>query len=98
MRIEWLNDELTHARLTRGWWKKETTEVRWIRDIFLTHYNTPPANWEFVGGVRCPYELERTLDKARTKERTRRRLQRQEDQWKPARSAPLPTARVVSKG
>ena len=88
MRVLFLDDDLTRARLTKGWFRKLQTEV--YRDHAYWYYS---KSEEFVGAW-----LDANLDSARARERSsrtdkRRRVAKAVD-WTPVATAKLPEARV----
>jgi hypothetical protein len=85
MRIDWLNDDLTEARVTRGfWWWKRVTILR----------GTHPPVWSYPSGEQMlDGALILLLDRKRRRELLRRGFDRN---WQPVRS--LPSARVVKRG
>lgn len=89
MKIEWLNDEMTEAIVTRGalWWKKQA-HVKQERDAI------GPSVWRFVlTGEIIGGELHRLLIFDAVGIKLRADRERQERNWQPVRA--LPPARVV---
>lgn len=86
MKIEWLNSDLTEARVTRGWW-------RWKRVAHVKY--TPITIWRFASGDDVG-DLWVPLQGARTEEMERREQQALRDRnWQPVSSPPV--AKVVRR-
>jgi hypothetical protein len=78
--IVWLNDSLTEALVTRGWWRKRQARV---------YLFTEGGTWRYrIDSSRVGFWLDESLDRARVKERKRRTRY-----WQPV--LPLPKARVA---
>ena len=79
MKVEWLNDALTEARLTRGhlWWKRVTLASRDEEGkVFKTGYAGADHNhnWKFMpSNVWCDRDLDILLDNRRREERVWRK-------------------------
>lgn len=92
MKIEWLDDALTEACLTRGWWRKQYAIVK------LTPMKHVSGNyWAFApSGDEVPLDLARKIDRDRDFADWRRRSERFHANWKPVE--PLAVAKVVRRG
>jgi hypothetical protein len=78
VKVEWLNDDCTEARLTRGWINKVTTVVKRIA-----------YRWFLPNNQECSPGLEKRLERAKDshKERLRRAA------WTPVADLPTAKAR-----
>jgi hypothetical protein len=88
VRIEWLNAEMTEARITRGrlWWKRVAFVQRKAEGVVINkgYTNEHTINWLFTDANRwCDRALDAQLDRRRNDERT----------WK--RPGQLPRAEVM---
>ena len=90
MRIEWLNDEMTEAVVTRGVWRWKRRALVKLQPRPKT-YDQENAVWAYaISGKDCEYDLVSSLDSCRKS--TRKRRQHEQD-WQPV--SPMPRARVV---
>lgn len=87
MKIEWLNTELTRARLTKGWFKKRQAIVVW-----KLRRESDPDDWDYESGARCTVSIERALDSGRIKELRVRKAAVEESNWVPVG---LPVAKLL---
>lgn len=84
MKIEWLNENFTRARLTRGWFRKEVCTVtrvgcEWYYDAeHIDHHRG--THWVF------PRHLADMLDEKRASN---------SNPWQPVTKPQLPTAKLL---
>lgn len=87
MKIEWLNDEMTKARLTRGllWWK----QVALVEERKLEG-DIPLRYWAFLpSGDECGALLRMDLNNRRAYEEGRRDFDAREQNWRSATAVPV---------
>jgi hypothetical protein len=91
MKIEWLNDEMTEARLIRGWFRKQhaTVKLTPMRHVSGNYWAFAPSGDEVGDSIRRAIEHDKRCEEWRRKEAIK------ESNWQPLRS--LPSARVVTK-
>jgi hypothetical protein len=98
VKIEWLNDTLDAARLTKGiwWWKQCADVARDAKGVARDDSSSLRINWRYASGDWCEIELDADLDAAMTREIKRRRAVAHEQRnWKPAAKVSLPEARLL---
>lgn len=97
MKVEWLNDELTLARLTEGhlWWKRVALVEREVENLnYATTYN---YRYRPSGDVLGQY-VQDLLEKHRNGVFSERHRVRISKNWvKPSEEGPLPTAKLVKE-
>jgi hypothetical protein len=79
MTIQWLNDELTEAIVTRGW-------LWWKRQAHVRRGSGIPLTWRYASDRHVGGGLRHALERRRNRERG-------DTDWQPVR--PLPKAKVV---
>lgn len=85
MRIEWLNENMREARLTRGFW-------RWKRVAIVKR--ELGESWQYaVSGDLVETRIKEAIDIAYWEVRRAQDLDKLNRNWQPAR--PVPSARVI---
>jgi len=85
MKVEWLNDDMTHARVVIGWWRKHTAEVRRLSEEEWQQ-QAGSLWWRFVPSDRpVDFSIGRKLGARRSRILEVRR--RAED-WQPVGALP----------
>jgi hypothetical protein len=87
MRIEFLNDSLTEARVTRGWWRWKRVAVVKQAGFILWHY----ASGDEVDRAMSEHLSMFAIDKREAAKRRQEQLRN----WQPL--SPLPQAKAVRK-
>ena len=90
MKIEWLNDEMTEARVTRGWWRQEVAHVCYVVPKYESNY------WTFVpSGDKVDQSLTTFICRSQVAEKDRRLEQKRGANWQPVWA--MPAAKVVRR-